>query len=219
MEWPRFGKKKPIEHGMSFAKKLAGSQTKRQLVLDLGNTVINASLSAEGAILDAWKTMPELGGKPNDWKTSWVVRTEMIFFLLHLMDRFAFQAVGREIADMLVDIVTPSVLESVTVSSWEAPPTGEKRELRARMLKELIVDFNNAAEDYSSASQLVAESTAGGTVYNDKTLFGKLCGRIARELGFEHALEFRLIIFNVSSDILVNCKLKNHVEEVCQALK
>ncbi len=191
---------------------------KAKLISSLGNTIITASLAAEGAIFDVWRATPEIGGNPETSKASWVIRTEMFFFYLHLMDRFVWQKGGQETADIILAPVSLFVLESVEVASWEAPETGEKEGLRKRMIEELIEDFNNAIEEYGTVNQLMADRESGGTCYNDKTIFGKLCARISKDLGLQHSYDFRLMILTVATDILVKSGLKKHVEQVCEAL-
>jgi len=201
---------------VGFLERFSKKPTNQELVTRVGELIFPASIAAEKEILRSWATVDTAGKESDPTKTSWAIRTEMVFFLIHLMDRMAFAKGGPQLRDMLVDSIAPSVLQATVAGTWQPPPGHDPQNVHAHIFDELTSDMNKATDEYSALPQLMSE---GGFPTTESTVFGRLTLRIARELGIPHDIDFRLAVFAAAPQALIASDLNNRIQQLCAALK
>ncbi|MGD0076606.1 MAG: response regulator [Candidatus Binataceae bacterium] len=99
----------------------------------------------------------------------WSVLSEFVYCFLHLTDRFAFQMLGPEKRDPLVDRLGPLVAERFVenyVGHW---PKDRKDQIKSDFYDTL----NVATQEYARCRELVAEP-----IYSQEGVCGKLAWRV-----------------------------------------
>ncbi|MBI2918307.1 MAG: hypothetical protein HYY01_09965 [Chloroflexi bacterium] len=176
----------------------------QQAFEELELNVVLSCLAATKKVCQAW---PELsGGKPASSKEDWVIRSEMLFFLLHMVNRLAFQSGGSQVMASLQDWVIPRAVRRLVTTSWDrsqAKPGSES--LLWKMVNDAIEDLNDAEEEYASCKAFGLEEGKPG-VFNNDSLLGRLGHRVERNLGINPDPTLRARLMDTAVDAFVSTK-------------
>ena len=83
----------------------------------LENTIVTYSLLATKPINDGWTSLT--GEDPMSWKSNLVVRAEILWFFLHMMDRYAYSIGGPEVRATLQDAIVEHAIQAVLIASFD----------------------------------------------------------------------------------------------------
>lgn len=149
-------------------------------------------------------------------KSNFVVRSEMLWFFLHMMDRYAFAIGGPEVRATLQDAIVESAIRELLATSFDSSRVKKGFDVEGwetRMVSDLLEEFNEAGLDYSSCTALVTESKVDSC--REESILGKLGARICRLIG-QHPfnLELRLLLWGTAAEFLVKSGLKQQLEEL-----
>lgn len=178
---------------------------------------IQHAVLASKTIKDNWHQTSgeDLYTEPTD---DWHVRIEMLAFLLHMSNRYAFDIGGLSARDALQDAITVDVTEKMLRASWDDSQVQDDK--RDDIFKRWQIDILNwvgdAEEDYCSCKALAVEPLPTN---NEAGILGKLTLRVSQVVREESSIELRLLIGMIAADTLVNSKLKQQVEKACKALR
>lgn len=181
-------------------------------------TIVTWALLSTEPINDAWASLT--GEDPMPVESNFIVRLEMLFFFLHMMDRYAFAIGGPEVRDTLQDEIVENTIQGVLIASFK--PSHVKKgfdveEWQTRMTSEALEDFNEAGLDYGSCTGLGLEGKAD--FLREETILGKLAARINRLTGQEFNTNLRLLIWATAVESLAKSGLKDQVEKACGGLR
>jgi len=153
-------------------------------------------------------------------RSNFVVRTEMLWFFLHMLNRFAFDIGGPEFRAMLQDAIAVNAVKMMIETSFDpsgAKPGFDVEAWHGRMVTSGVQGMNEAEADYSCCTEVFAESGVGGFLRED-SMIGRLAGRIAREVDQQHNPDLRLLIGTTAVDALIKSGLKQQVEQAHQVI-
>ena len=152
--------------------------------------------------------------------SSRAIRFEMLAVCLHAMNRFALAAGGPEARTAIQDAVSQDVIEQ----ALSAPSGGrganmgfEDTEWQEWMTEDMLLLVNAADRDYTGCGDLASDS--GLAPFRNDTVVGRLAYRITRQVGREELIPLRLAIWNSALGAIRRSRLKEQVEEACQALR
>ncbi|HEX75897.1 MAG TPA: hypothetical protein G4O12_04850 [Dehalococcoidia bacterium] len=186
-------------------------------IVKLGTNIVEWSLKSTGPINDAW---PELTGEvPMSVKSNFIVRSEILWFFLHMMDRYSFAFGGPTVRDILQDAIVKNAIETMLTASFHAGQLDKKGfdEWIGRISSNAVEEFNDAQIDYSSCKTLGIENR--GDFLNEETIIGRLAARIEHLTGQNYNLHLRLLIWLTITESLVKSELKKLVEKACRIVK
>jgi len=153
-------------------------------------------------------------------KSNFIVRSEVLWFFLHMMDRYAFQTGGPEVRDALQDAIVENAIHGMLTASFDTTHVDkgfDSKEWLDRMADSLLEEFNEAGLDYSSCRTLGVEGEAD--FVREETILGRLGARIERLTGQEFNLELRLLIWATALEGLGKSGLKEQVEKASGTLR
>lgn len=173
--------------------------------------VVTWSLVSTRMISDAWPTIT--GGEQTSSQSNLIVRTEMLWFLLHMLNRVALQAGGPEVMTTLREAIARKAVQSVIVAfvdlsaleDWD-----EARKWEERLTDEAMAALEESENDYSYCNELIDENNS----LNEDTIIGKLCARIARQVDY-NSRAFREYITSAASDALIKSEMKQLIGKIC----
>lgn len=218
LKWFR---KKEVE-----AEDIGGSEALSQIpIIQLQTNLVTTSLLSTAPINEAWARLT--GEEPMSWKSNVLVRMEMLWFFLHMMNRFALDAEGEEARATLQYAITENAIQGVIIESFDvshAEKGFDVEEWRARTLSATISSMNEADLQYGSCTELIGPGkTALTSMLREETIVGKLAGRIAGQVQWEGGglrdMELRTLIVKAAIDALSASGLKQQVENACRALR
>jgi hypothetical protein len=188
---------------------------KKEGIKILEDTVMIWALAANKSISDAWSKVTEEATIP--WKSDFVIRTEMLWFFLQMMARYAFE-ISHEARATLQDELVPATIQRLITTSFDRSHVDKGvnvKELDARMFDEALEQFNEAEMDYSSCKRLGVDE---GDFLREETILGKLAARINSLTGQEANVELRLLIWATAVESLGKSGLKEQVRKLIDEL-
>lgn len=183
----------------------------------LAITVVASALAASELVKDYWSNLT--GEDPMPWKSNLVVRSEMLWFFLHMMDRYAFEIGGPRVTDTLQDAIVEDAIQGLLVVSFDSSHVKKgfnAKGWQTRMASEALEEFNEANLDYGACKSLGVEGH--GDFAREETVLGKLAARINRLVEQEYSLRFRLLIWTIAGESLAKSELKRQVQLTCDML-
>lgn len=187
---------------------------KTENIKALEDTIMIRALAANKSISDAWSRVT--GENPIPWKSDFIVRSEMLWFFLHMMARYALD-VSPGARATLQDELVPATIQRLITTSFDGSHVKKGFDTegwKARMASEALEEFNEAEFDYSSCKTLGVEGK--GDFAREETVLGKLAARINRLVGQEFNIELRLLIWATAVESLAKSGLKGQVQEACR---
>jgi len=188
----------------------------KELEMMVGTT----SLLSTEPIDDAWASTT--GEEPMSWKSNFVVRMEMLWFFLHLVNRLAFTAGGPQARAYVQEAIAENVVRRVITSSFDTHQAREgfdAKEWQRRVISDAVEGLNEAEVDYCSCTDLFADARAGPeAIFREDTIAGRLAGRIARQVGQENNIGLRLTIETTAVKALTRSGLVDQVKKACSVL-
>jgi hypothetical protein len=149
-------------------------------------------------------------------KSNFIVRSEMLWFFLHMMDRWAFAIGGPEVRATLQDAIVEDSIRELLATSFDGSHVKQGIDVegwKTRMVNDLLEEFNDAGLDYGLCTALVTERKADFS--REESILGKLGARICRLAGQEpFNLNLRLLIWATAAEFLAKSGLKKQVEEL-----
>ena len=176
----------------------------------LQSTILAAALYADKDISNIWPTVT--GGDPI---SPFMVRCEMLAFMLHVMSRYAFDIGGAAARDRLHDAVSVDAIEALVGSSFDGSNAREgfdTEEWNRRMCNDVLEIVNEAETDYGDC-----HSFSGGKAgfLDGECVVGKVTWRASRQDNQEGNVELRLAIAKAAIEAISNSNLKRQVELCC----
>lgn len=184
---------------------------KTEGIKTLEDTIMIWALAANKSISDAWPTVTEEA--PIPWKSDFIVRTEMLWFFLHMMTRYAFD-VSPKARATLQDELVPATIQRLITTSFDSSNVKKGFDTKGwetRMANEALEEFNEAEMDYSSCKSLGVNE---GDFLREETILGKLAARINSLTGQGANVELRLLIWATAVESLGKSGLKEQVRKL-----
>jgi hypothetical protein len=150
--------------------------------------------------------------------TSWTIRLEMMYFLLHIVDRCAFVAGGKPVRDRVFDAVSDGAIRAMIDTSFHTTATNQGYDIQAfpdLEARSCLKRLNEAQADYGACSSLGLEDSRP----NADSVVGRLWGRTGRYLGLGSNLELWALLYPAATEALGKSDLKGKVERACKALR
>lgn len=183
----------------------------------LAITVVASALAASELVKNYWFNLTGEDSIP--WKSSFVVQSEMLWFFLHMMDRYAFDIGGPEVTDTLQDAIVEDAIQGLLVISFDSSHVKKGFDVKrwqTRMASEALEEFNEANLGYGACKSLGVEGH--GDFTREETVLGKLAARINRLVEQEYSLKFRFLIGAIAGESLAKSELKRQVQSTCDML-
>lgn len=184
---------------------------------EIEGSVGTTSLLATEPINKAWAGLT--GENPMSQTHNFVVRMEMLWFFLHLVNRYAFEAGGPDARAAIQDAIATNVVTNA-VTSWldiSQPKVGfDAEQWERNMISGGIEGLNDAEADYGSCKEVYGESTGAAALLSDESVVGRLGGRIADTTGQPENADLRMFIGKTAIEALTKSGL---VERVVKASK
>lgn len=184
---------------------------KTEGIKTLEDTIMIWALAANKSISDAWPKVTE--EDPIPWKSDFIIRTEMLWFFLQMMARYAFE-ISPEARATLQDELVPATIQRLIITSFDRSQVKkgvDVKALDARMFDEALEQFNEAEMDYSSCKRLGVEE---GDFLREGTVLGKLAARIGNLTGQGASVELRLLAWATAVESLGKSGLKEQVRKL-----
>ena len=179
----------------------------------LESTIVIWALLSSKSINDAWASVT--GEDPIPWKSNFIVRSEMLWFFLYMMDLYAFDIGGPEVRATLQDEIVENAIQALLAASFDSSQAKKGfgvKEWETSMASAALEEFNEAQLDYSSCKRLGVEHV--GDFAREETILGKLAARINRLVGQEYNIELRHLIYATVVESLAKSGLKEQVEKL-----
>ena len=158
-----------------------------------------------------------------DATSKWKVKTELLGFFCHYLNRTAFDLVGDSFRGELQDAVVLPVIEAVVGGSWNTDSVTRKDfdvgAWKKRMVDESLQNVNEAEREYSQYDELY-EQTSGKGVFRDNSVMGRFVGNVLQQAGVsEHDPGKRIQVFGTTIEVLTPDFLRkgNAFEKVLEA--
>ena len=149
-------------------------------------------------------------------QSNFIIRSEMLWFFLHMMDRYVFAISGPEVRATLQDAIVEDTIRDLLATSFDGSHVKKGFDVegwKTRMVNDLLEEFNDAGLDYSSCTALVTENKAD--FIREESILGKLGARICRLAGQDpFNLNLRLLIWATAAEFLAKSGLKQQIEEL-----
>jgi hypothetical protein len=161
-------------------------------IVDLGTSIVKWSIQSAAQINAAWGDLT--GEIPMSQESNFIVRSEMLLFFLHMMDRFSFVVGGADVRATLQDAIVQNAIETLLTTSFQP---GSDKEGFEQWISDMssagLEDFNNAGIDYSSCRAVGIEKP--GSFFMEDSIIGKLAARIVQKTGRGNKGNLSLLIF------------------------
>ena len=190
---------------------------KTEIIEALEITVVTSALLSTKPINDAWASLTD--EDPMSWKSNFIVRSEMLWFFLLMMERYALAMGGPEVRATLQDAIVENAIQAVLIAAFDTTHVKkgfDAKEWLNRMAIDALEAYNEAASDYDSCTSLVDELP---DLSGKRTILGKLGARIGRQVEQQYNPNLLLLISTAAADGLVKSELKKQVEKACKALR
>jgi hypothetical protein len=187
---------------------------KNKGIKNLEITIGTWALLSTKPINDTWASLT--GENPMSVQSNFVVRSEMLWFFLHMMDRYALAIGGPEVRATLQDAIVEHAIRELVTTSFNSSHVKKGFDVegwKGRMVSDALEDFNEAGLDYRSCTALVTENKADFS--REESILGKLGARICRFTEQNPSnLNLRLLIWANAAEFLAKSKLKQQIEKL-----
>lgn len=190
---------------------------KMKAIKALEMTIVTSALLSTKPINDAWASVT--GEDQMSMESNFVVRSEMLWFFLLMMERYALGIGDPEARDALQDAIVGGAIQGILTASFDTSHAKKGFDSKGwlnRMTSDMLEDYNEAASDYDSCASLVDELPDPS---GKRTILGKLGARIARQVDQQYNMNLLILISMTTADALVKSELKKQVEEACSILR
>ncbi len=188
-----------------------------KIIEALESTIVTWSLLSTEPINDAWASIT--GEDPMSWKSNFIVRSEMLWFFLLMMERHALGMGSQEVRATLQDAIVENAIQAVLIAAFDTTHVKkgfDAKEWLNRMAIDALEAYNEAVSDYDSCTTLVDKLP---DLSGKRTILGKLGVRIGRQVGQQFNPNLLLLISTAAAEGLVKSGLKKQVEKACRALR
>ena len=178
---------------------------------ELEGIIATTSVAGVQPIHDDWE---EVTGEPMSDRSDFIVRTEMVWFLLHMVARYAFKIGGPQARATIQDAIGASVVTSVVTFSFDTSDVQEGidvEQMHRQMIGSCMTELNEAEAEYSSCKEVYGASTVPTT----EGIIGRLASRIATSTGQEDNVVLRLLIGKTAVEALYKSGLDAAVAKAC----
>jgi tetratricopeptide (TPR) repeat protein len=180
-------------------------------VMNIQTIIFTSALSCSESIIDKWTDF--VSRRPS-MQIDFGIRTEMLFFFIHMTCTYAFAEDGPQFRDKLQDRIVESLVRDLIRSSFHKP-SGERPSFTpgswsARGVDEVLERYNEAEFDYEDC-EIVGRRD---DFLNEETVLGKLAQRINRDYAGEKCLPLRHHICAVTAEALDKSEIKEQLEEI-----
>ena len=187
-------------------------------VAKLGESVVTEALEAADEVLRAWLPLSGEGQVPPE--VGFGLRMEMLFFLLHAADRYAFEkSKSPAVRDTFIDRLaedTITVLVQVSFDSSNVDPGLDPAEWERKMVASALGDLNEVQVEYGSCESLYGDGSPESAL-GDRTVVGRLAARIVEAISpNDSALAMPTCVAAMRS--VVNAQLADGVAKACSAI-
>jgi hypothetical protein len=181
----------------------------------LETSAITTALVAAEPIYQAWTSLT--GEDPISIKSHFVVRMELLWYVLHYVNRVAFTAAGPEARARVQDSIAVRAVNSMIASSFDTKAAAgiDVERWRLEMMDGAVDSLNDAELEYGSCPDFVANLSAGESVLDYETATGRLAGRIASEVGQFGNVQLRLLVAQSAMKALGASGITERVKEAC----
>ena len=186
---------------------------KTESIKTLESTIVTWAFLSSKSISDAWASVTD--ENPMSWKSNFIVRSEMLWFFLHMMDRYAFEIGGPEIRAAFQDAIAENAIQGLLAASFDSSQVKkgfDVKEWQTRMASDALGEFNEAGLDYSSCKTLGVEGK--GDFAREDTSLGKLAARINGLVGQGYNIELRLLIWATAAESLAKSGIREQVRKL-----
>ncbi len=181
---------------------------KANAVEELGTTISAWSLSsARAASIELFETLYEQGLTR---KQDYIIHMEILTFFLVYFQRYALDAGGDRLLEMLNDETTDLAIRLVL-----AQFPNRDNEVSDEDVKEAINYYNSAAREYDSCPVLVDDMP---DYEGKRTVLGKLGFRISELLELPYDQEIIDAVSQITAEALAESNLKDRVEDAAARL-
>ena len=178
---------------------------------ELETNVRGTSLAASRAINDAWASVT--GEQRMSAKFDFIVRMEMVWFFLHVVNRTAFHIRGPQARALVQDAVAHGVVKKAVKLSFDIDVVRAQEGFDAE--RWATEGLNETELDYSSCTELFGESSGPVAWLDDQSVVGRLGKRIAEAAGHEQNQALRLLIAETATKALAVSGLVAQVDRAC----
>lgn len=186
---------------------------------EIEGSVGTTSLLATEPINKAWAGLT--GENPMSQKHNFFVRMEMLYFFLHLVNRYAFEAGGADARAAIQDAIATNVVTNAITSSFtisQAKEGFDVEQWQRNMISGGIEGLNDAEDDYGSCKEVYGESTGFAALLSDESVVGRLGSRIAEATGQADNADLRMFIGKTAIEALSKSELMGRVVKASKAV-
>lgn len=183
-------------------------------IASLGENIIGTALLSTQPVNEAWPV------KPMPAKANYVVRMEMLMFIIHMVNRFALAAAGTEAMAALRRAVAQRVMPSIIKASFDtrsAKPGFDAEEWQRRMIDEALGMLDEAEAEYSECRDLGGDM-GPKSLASDDIIVGRLANRIFESTDIPDDLMLRMLIGSTAVGVLARSGLKEQAEATSQVI-
>jgi hypothetical protein len=135
--------------------------------------------------------------KLSDTLTHQKVTMEFFYFYAHLMDRAALSQLGDSRRNTLVDLIVEFGLDPLIKAMFPDSDVS----WRAKVVSETLANFNNAQEEYASATEFIAEDLMDLTKEQPQALVSRLYCNLKRALDYDHPMLYLAVVTTVTEQM------------------
>ena len=183
-------------------------------IASLGENIIRTALLSTQPINEAWPV------KPMPTKANYVVRMEMLMFIIHMVNRFALAAAGTEAMSALRRAVGQSDMPSIIKASFDtrsAKPGFDAEEWQRRVIADALGMLDEAEVEYSECKDLAGDMGAK-SLTSDDIMVGRLANRIFESTDIPDDFMLRMLIGSTAARVLVRSGLKQQAEATSRVI-
>jgi hypothetical protein len=209
----------PWWRGFEMLRWFKKRRPEQKALAELEISVVKTSLLSTEPVNEAWGHLT--GEAPMSTKSNFIVRMEMLWFFLHVVNRMAFHIGGPQVRAIIQDAIATKVVAGVIASSFDISQAQEgfdAHQWQQKMISDAIEGLNEAESDYGSCTALFAEPPGPATYLSEQYVVGKLGGRIARAVGQENNPTLWLLVSTTAVEALAKSGFTDQVKNACRAL-
>ena len=195
-------------------KKKHSTLDKTESLITLASAIVSWALLSSKPISDACAAAADEARIRQ--QLDFGIRVEMLWFFLHMMERYAFATGGAELRASLQDEVAIEAIQAMVAASFDSSGVEQGFDAKGwetRMVNDLIEEYNESGLDYSTCKRLGVERW--GDFVRLETVLGKLAARINHLVEECYDIELRLCISLTATEALAKSGLKQDVEGLC----
>ncbi len=183
-------------------------------VASLGENITRAALLSTQPINEAWPV------KPMPTKANYVVRMEMLMFIIHMVNRFALAAGSTETMATLRRAVAQSVMPSMIKASFDTrstKPGFDAAEWQRRMIDDALGMLDEAEAEYGECRDLGGDM-GPKSLASDDIIVGRLANRIFESTDIPDDFMLRMLIGSTAVRVLARSGLKEQAEATSRVI-